>query len=84
MDGIWCATGEDDTIDPDDVELTWAPVSRIPEDLLEKLPTPGAFRGYTVYGPEVKVADDAPPQHRLLGYLGRDPDWTAPPPRGEA
>lgn len=29
-----------------------------------------------IIGPEVQVADDAPWGHRLLGLLGRDPDWS--------
>ena len=30
--------------------------------------------GVEVYGPEVKVSEDAPLQGRLLGLIGRDPD----------
>jgi hypothetical protein len=29
-----------------------------------------------VYGPEVKIAAEAPLQNRLLGLIGRDPDWS--------
>lgn len=68
------ATGQDDTMDPADVARLWAMTSAIPPELLEKFRTPGAFGpGITVYGPEVKVAEDAPLQDRLLGMIGRDP-----------
>jgi hypothetical protein len=30
------------------------------------------------FGPEVAVPDGAPALHRLLGFAGRDPSWTAP------
>jgi uncharacterized protein (TIGR03086 family) len=68
------ATGQDDTIDPDDVERLWASTTAIPAELMEKYRTPGAFGpGVEVLGPEVKVPEDAPLQHRLLGVFGRDP-----------
>jgi uncharacterized protein (TIGR03086 family) len=70
------ATSQDDTIDADDVERLWASTSSIPADLMEKLRTPGAFGpGVEVFGPEVNVPADAPLQHRLLGMIGRDPNW---------
>ncbi len=44
---------------------------------MEKYRTPGAFGpGVEVYRPEVKVPQDAPLQDRLLGLIGRDPNWT--------
>ncbi len=68
------ATGQDDTIDPQEVENTWTAMNAIPTDLMEKMRTPGAFGpGVEVFGPEVKVPEDAPLQDRLLGMLGRDP-----------
>jgi len=70
------ATGQDDTMDPADVERLWASTTAIPADVMARYRTPGAFGpGIEVYGPEVPVADDASLQHRLLGFLGRDPAW---------
>lgn len=70
------ATGQADTMDPDDVERLWSITTAIPPELMEKYRTPGAFGpGVEVYGPEVKVAADAPLQDRLLGLIGRDPSW---------
>jgi uncharacterized protein (TIGR03086 family) len=71
------ATGQADAIDPVDVEHLWATILAIPAEVMEKYRTPGGFRsGIEVYGPEVKVAEDAPLQDRLLGLIGRDPAWT--------
>ncbi|MFC4535355.1 TIGR03086 family metal-binding protein [Sphaerisporangium dianthi] len=68
------ATGQDDTIDPAELEAMWPAVQRIPP----KMRIPGAFGpGIVVYGPEVEVPGDAPLQHRVLGLLGRDPHWSA-------
>ena len=68
------ATGQDDTIDPEDVERMWEAFSATPPEVLERFRTPGAFGpGVEVFGPEVAVAEDAPRQHRLLGLIGRDP-----------
>ena len=68
------ATGQDDTMDPDDVERLWAGTAAIPADLMEKFRTPGAFgKGIEVYGPEVEVPADASLQDRLLGLVGRQP-----------
>ena len=30
------------------------------------------------YGPRVPVPDDAPAMDRLMGFIGRDPDWQPP------
>jgi len=35
----------------------------------------GPMRDSGQYGPRVVVADDAPVQDRLLGFIGRDPAW---------
>ncbi|WP_188190765.1 TIGR03086 family metal-binding protein [Nonomuraea sp. SYSU D8015] len=70
------ATSQDDTMEPEDVERAWAAMRALPGELLEKFRTPGAFGpGIEVFGPEVKVEDDAPAQDKLLAFIGRDPRW---------
>ncbi|MEU6713556.1 TIGR03086 family metal-binding protein [Nonomuraea sp. NPDC046802] len=70
------ATGQDDTIDPEDVERAWAGMRALPAELVEKFRTPGAFGpDVEVFGSEVKVAQDASPQDKLLAFIGRDPHW---------
>ncbi|TDB73891.1 TIGR03086 family protein [Actinomadura sp. KC216] len=70
------ATGQDDTIDPADVEAALSGVTAIPAETMRKLRTPGAFGpGVEVFGPEVEVGPDASAQDRLLGFIGRDPRW---------
>ncbi|SNR32387.1 TIGR03086 family metal-binding protein [Blastococcus mobilis] len=69
------ATGQDDTIDPAELERMWPALQEIPDVMR----VPGAFGpGVTVFGPVVEVPDDAPLQHRALGLLGRDPAWRPP------
>lgn len=77
------AVGQDATMDLRDVESMWQAARAIPDELMEKFRTPGAFGpGITVYGPQVPVGEDAPLQDRLLGLLGRDPNWEASPSGG--
>jgi uncharacterized protein (TIGR03086 family) len=72
------ATSQDDTMDPEDVERAWSAMRALPDDLLAKFRTPGAFGpGVEVFGPEVEVGAGASPQDRLLAFIGRDPRWRA-------
>ncbi|MFW3170400.1 TIGR03086 family metal-binding protein [Geodermatophilus sp. CPCC 206100] len=66
------ATGQDDTIDPEELERMWPGLQQIPDVMRQ----PGAFGpGVVVFGPLVEVPDDAPLQDRALGLVGRDPAW---------
>ena len=60
------ATGQDDTLDADRCQMMVEGMAPY-DDLL---------RSSGQYGPRVPVADDADPQSRLLGFIGRDPHWT--------
>ncbi len=66
------ATGLDATMDPEEVEALWQALS----------PMRPSFWAWQVenghYAPKVPVPEDAPLQDRLLGLIGRDPDWTPP------
>jgi uncharacterized protein (TIGR03086 family) len=57
------ATGQDDTIDPAEVDTIMAFAE----------PMGDTMRENGVTGPAVAVPDDAPQQDRMLGLLGRDP-----------
>lgn len=49
------------------------------EDLLGGLaPMEDVLRSSGQYGPAVPVPDGAPVQDRLIGFIGRDPQWQAP------
>jgi uncharacterized protein (TIGR03086 family) len=62
------ATGQDDRLDP---ELCAQLVAGM--EPMEQL-----MRSSGQYGPRVPVKDDADAQTRLLGFIGRDPEWSAP------
>jgi len=64
------ATGQDDRLDP---ELC-------AEMLVGMQPYDELLRQSGQYGPKVPVPDTADVQSRLLGFIGRDPAWTPPPP----
>ena len=57
------ATGQDERLDPQ----TCADL------LTEMAPIKELLRSSGQYGPPVPVPDDADPQTRLLGFIGRDP-----------
>ena len=57
------ATGQDETMNPEEVERIWAMAQGLGDNL----------RRAGVCGPAVAVPEDAPRQDRLLGLLGRDP-----------
>ncbi len=59
------ATGQDDTLD----EATCAGMYEGMQAIDELLRSSGQ------YGPRVPVPDDARPQDRLIGFIGRDPSW---------
>jgi uncharacterized protein (TIGR03086 family) len=68
------ATGQDDAIDPIDLDRMWAGLQAVPPEVMKMMRTPDAFGpGIVVFGPEVPVPEDAPIQDRLLGMIGRDP-----------
>jgi uncharacterized protein (TIGR03086 family) len=60
------ATGQDDRLDLDFCAQMLAGME--PMDQL--------IRSSGQYGPRIPVKDDADPQTRLLGFIGRDPEWT--------
>lgn len=62
------ATGQDPTMDPGEVELLWGSLTGDPGNWEWQ-------RANGWYGAPVPVPDDAPLQDRVLGLLGRDPDW---------
>ena len=56
------ATGQDDTLDPDQLQRMLAGMGQIPEE---------ALRADGMFGPPVEVPADADDQTRLLAYFGR-------------
>jgi uncharacterized protein (TIGR03086 family) len=62
------ATGQDETLDADTCAAMLAGMEPMDEVL----------RASGQYGARVAVPDDADPQTRLIGFIGRDPEWRAP------
>jgi uncharacterized protein (TIGR03086 family) len=56
------ATGQDETLDPDQVQRMVGRMGAIPDEVL---------RAEGMFGPAVEVPADADDQTRLLGYFGR-------------
>jgi uncharacterized protein (TIGR03086 family) len=62
------ATGQDPTIDPEEVELLWSSLTRAPHVWAWQ-------RENGWYAEPVPVPDDACLHDRVLGLIGRDPAW---------
>jgi uncharacterized protein (TIGR03086 family) len=62
------ATGQDDRLDPDFCAELLAGMEPFEE----------VMRSSGQYGARVPVKDDASAQTKMLGFIGRDPDWTPP------
>ena len=65
------ATGQDPTMDPEEVELLWGSLTGDPRNWEWQ-------RANGWYGAPVPVPEDAPLQDRVLGLLGRNPSWERP------
>jgi len=62
------ATAQDATLDPEMCAVLLSGMEPIEE----------LMRASGQFGARVPVPDDADPQTRMLGFIGRDPAWTAP------
>ena len=62
------ATGQDATIDPEELEVLWGALNGDPANWEWQ-------RANGWYGAPLPVPEDAPLQDRVLGLLGRDPMW---------
>ena len=62
------ATGQDPTMDPDEVALLWGSLNGGKANWDWQ-------RASGWYGPPVPVPEEADLQDRVLGLLGRDPRW---------
>jgi uncharacterized protein (TIGR03086 family) len=60
------ATGQDDRLDSGFCAGLLAGMEQLEE----------VIRSSGQYGPRVQVKDDADAQTKMLGFIGRDPDWT--------
>ena len=56
------ATGQDETLDPDQLQRMLGSVTEMPEEML---------RADGMFGPRIEVPDDADEQTKLLAFLGR-------------
>ena len=65
------ATGQDATIDPEEVELLWGSLNGDPQSWNWQ-------RTSGWYGAPIAVPEDAPLQDRVLGLLGREANWQPP------
>ena len=65
------ATGQDRTMDPDEVELLWGSLNGAKDQWDWQ-------RANGWYATPVPIPEDAPLQDRVLGLLGRDPAWKPP------
>ncbi len=65
------ATGQDPTMDPEEVELLWGALNGDPANWDWQ-------RANGWYKAVVPVPEDASLQDRVLGFLGRDPAWRPP------
>jgi uncharacterized protein (TIGR03086 family) len=63
------ATSQDDTLDPELCAVLLSGMEPIEE----------LIRGSGQYGPRVPVPQDADPQTRLIGFIGRDPEFGTRP-----
>jgi uncharacterized protein (TIGR03086 family) len=65
------ATGQNAMMDPEEVDLLWGALNGDPANWDWQ-------RAKGWYGPPRPVPEDAPLQDRVLGLLGRDPNWAPP------
>ena len=62
------ATGQDDRLDPERCAQMYEGMAPMDEVL----------RSSGQFGPRVPVPEDADPQSKLIGFIGRDPAWVSP------
>ncbi|MEX2537980.1 MAG: maleylpyruvate isomerase N-terminal domain-containing protein [Actinomycetota bacterium] len=66
------ATGQDATMDPEEVDLLWVTLAPMTADWWKWQVDNGH------YAPAVPVPEDAPIQDRVLGLIGRKASWAPP------